>query len=118
MARLCLLLACAAYAFVLPPTPKAATRREAVADLLPDDVVNSLSEEQLTVLYDAPDAVATCAASMNSRATAELPAPSVNRHWPVAGERKRPRERGNCPMAGSSQRPTQNEGARRTRSDG
>ena len=57
MARLWLLLACAAYAFVPPPTPKAATRRAAVADLLPDDVVNSLSEEQLALLYNAPDAV-------------------------------------------------------------
>ena len=61
MARFWLQLACtaAAYAFVLPPTPtKAATRREAVADLLPDNVVNSLSEEQLALLYNAPDAVA------------------------------------------------------------
>ena len=61
MARFWLFLACAAaaHAFVLPPTrTKAVTRREAVADLLPDEVVNSLSEEQLTLLYNAPDAVA------------------------------------------------------------
>ena len=54
MARLCLQLACAtaAYAFLQPSTKKPIPRREiqvkAVADLLPDDVVNSLSEEQLT----------------------------------------------------------------------
>ncbi len=51
-----------AYAFVLPDTTKTTPRREirvkAVADLLPDDVVNSLSEEQLALLYNAPDAVA------------------------------------------------------------
>ena len=64
MARLCLNLACAtaAYAFLQPTTKTATARREiqvkAVADLLPDEVVNSLSEEQLTLLYNAPDAVA------------------------------------------------------------
>ena len=67
MARLCFLLACAAHAFVLPPTPKAATRRAAVADLLPDDVVNSLSEEQLALLYNAPDAVAGTVQSITTK---------------------------------------------------
>ena len=64
MARLWFQLACAAaaYAFLQPTTQKATARRaiqvQAVADLLPDDVVNSLSEEQLALLYNAPDAVA------------------------------------------------------------
>merc|ERR1739841_20022 len=64
MARLWLQLACATvgYTFLQPTTQKATARRaiqvQAVADLLPDDVVNSLSEEQLTLLYNAPDAVA------------------------------------------------------------
>ena len=63
MARLWFQLACAAaaYAFLQPSLKKATPRRDiqvkAVADLLPDDVVNSLSEEQLTALYNAPDAV-------------------------------------------------------------
>ena len=64
MTRLWLQLACAtaAYAFLQPTTKTATARRviqvKAVADLLPDDVVNSLSEEQLALLYNAPDAVA------------------------------------------------------------
>ena len=64
MARLWLQLACATvgYTFLQPTTQKATARRviqvKAVADLLPDEVVNSLSEEQLTLLYNAPDAVA------------------------------------------------------------
>ena len=64
MARLWLQLACATvgYTFLQPTTQKATARRviqvNAVADLLPDDIVNSLSEEQLTLLYNAPDAVA------------------------------------------------------------
>ena len=64
MARLWLQLSCVitAHAFVLPTTKKAAARRNiqaaAVTDLLPDAVVNSLSEEQLVALYNAPDAVA------------------------------------------------------------
>ena len=64
MARLCLQLACAtaAYAFLQPTAKISKPRRDiqvkAVADLLPDDVVNSLSEEQRTLLYNAPDAVA------------------------------------------------------------
>ena len=64
MARFWLQLtyAAAAHAFLQPSLKKASPRREiqvkAVADLLPDDVVNSLSEEQLTALYNAPDAVA------------------------------------------------------------
>ena len=51
MARFWFQLACAtaAYAFLQPTTQKATARREiqvkAVADLLPDDVVNSLSAE-------------------------------------------------------------------------
>ena len=74
MARLWLLLACAAHAFVLPPPPKAATRRGAVADLLPDDVVNSLSEEQLALLYNAPDAVAGTVQSITTKIAPALEA--------------------------------------------
>jgi hypothetical protein len=91
MARLCLQLACAtaAYAFLQPTTKTATARREirvkAVADLLPDEVVNSLSEEQLTALYNAPDAVAGAAGGASEFITTKV-GPALEAEAAALGE--------------------------------
>ena len=91
MARLCLQLACAvaAYAFLQPTTQKATARRaiqvQAVADLLPDDVVNSLSAEQLAALYNAPDAVAGAAGGVSEFITTKV-GPALGAEAAALGE--------------------------------
>ena len=91
MARLWLQLACAtaAYAFLQPTTQKATARRaiqvQAVADLLPDDVVNSLSAEQLAALYNAPDAVAGAAGGVSEFITTKV-GPALGAEAAALGE--------------------------------
>ena len=91
MARLWFQLACAtaAYAFLQPTTQKATARRaiqvQAVADLLPDDVVNSLSAEQLAALYNAPDAVAGAAGGVSEFITTKV-GPALGAEAAALGE--------------------------------
>ena len=91
MARLWFQLACAAAAcaFLQPTTQKATARRaiqvQAVADLLPDDVVNSLSAEQLAALYNAPDAVAGAAGGVSEFITTKV-GPALGAEAAALGE--------------------------------